>query len=272
MKRRVLIAAVVAVVSVVFSAQTSGRIVSSQDAVFTMRVPVLTYHRILCQVPADRIQNTPLFMCPENLDAQMALLQSQGWHTVTAGALADAMESHTCLPAKTFVIFDDDGPLDAYTNGAPIWEKHGFTATFAMVVGKTGWTEAELPGKPHFDWDQARDLMARGFEIANHTWMHMSVPRMNTLQFYWEVIHASSVMKEETGVAPKVFVYPYGGFNSASPSLLRPFFEMAFTTQPSGVYSTNAMMTAPRVEVYRWTTPDRLVTYMNRYAHPCPGE
>ena len=68
----------------------------------------------------------------------MSLLASAGWHTITTDALVDDLYNHVCPDPKSFVITVDDGALDGYTDGAPIWLRYGFRATFAMVVGKPG--------------------------------------------------------------------------------------------------------------------------------------
>ena len=251
------------------------------DTPFALHVPVLMYHRIQCPTSGQRLAG--LFLCPAALDAQMALLQSKGWHTITGDQLADDVTNHTCPGPKTFVVTVDDGALDGYTNGAPVWDVHGFTATFAMVTGKAGdylmdpapsWYS---PAKPHFSWDQARDLVGRGFGVANHTVMHTAVANDTTAQLDAEVQAAQDQINTELGFMPKVFVYPYGAFGTTETQYLAQRFVLAFTDPGStgavnGADETTDPMHAPRIRVvggFHPTTPNGLLNKMKPYAVPC---
>lgn len=238
---------------------------------FVLHVPVLMYHRIQCDIEPSDNKNRSLFLCPKNFDAQLSYLHDRGWQTVTASQLADALYSGTCLPAKTFVITIDDGALDGYINGAPIMEKYGFRATYAMVVGSVGdyLTNPNL-SKPHFSWDQARDLVARGFDIANHTMTHASVASLSKAGLNRQVDAAQAKLTQELGFSPKVFVYPYGSVGKGTaPAYLSSRFEMAFTTKHGGVETTSDPMRSPRIRVSRSTTPAALLRSMMPFSNPC---
>lgn len=268
MKRLIRAALLALTIAAISAAATSAA--TPATPAFTQRIPVLMYHRIQCEV-TGKASNAGLFVCPAQLDAEMAALEERGWHTVTAGQLAEAMLSRTCLAPKTFVITVDDGALDGYTAGAPIFDAHGFDATYAIVVGKVGLSAEEAPAKPHFSWDQARDLIARGHELANHTWTHSSVRTLSDAKLDAQVIRSSDTIEAETGIRPRIFVYPYGAFSDASAAKLEPLFDMAFTTQAEAPYSTDRLTEAPRLRVSRSTTVAGLLEKMGRFAQPCPA-
>ena len=241
---------------------------------FELRVPVLMYHRIDCEVDPGRASS--LFLCPARLDAQMALLKARGWHSITSEELAVALASRTCLPPKTFVIHVDSGWLDGYTNGAPIWEKYGFRATFYMVVGYPAGAIRE-GYKPHFSFAQARDLLARGHTIGNHTWSHASLggtPSQAKLDL--EVTHAQDVLEAEGLVrrgAPRTFVYPGGAIGAGVVEYLTAHgyaasFSTKLTTMP-GLHSTDRPQLSPRLRVVRTTTPKTLLSAMRPFDTPC---
>ncbi len=247
------------------------------SAPFTLRIPAVMVHRVQCDVPPVSIKNKGLFLCPNTFDAQLQLLSQQGWSTITAAQLADDMVSGTCPAPKTFVITIDDGALDGYTNGAPIMEKYGFTATFAMVAGKVGdyLTNPNL-SKPHFSWDQARDLVVRGFDIANHTMDHVSIAKLSQAGLDREVQAAQDLFLQQLGFAPKVFVYPYGSVGKGTaPAYLSSRFELAFTDPgndgaKNGAYESTAdPMHAPRIRDSRSTTPAALLKLMKPFSNPC---
>lgn len=242
-----------------------------------MHVPVLMYHNIECATSTTRLRG--LFVCPDALDAQMALLEQNGWHTITADELAADVTSGTCPGPKTFVVTVDDGALNGYTNGAPVWESHGFRATFAMVTGKAGDYLLDPPptwynaAKPHFSWDQARDLIARGHGVANHTVMHTAVANDTTTQLDAEVQAAQDQIARELGFTPKLFVYPYGLLGTTETPYLAARFVLAFTDPgngaPAGADETTDPMHAPRLRVSRSTTPTGLLSKMHPYRQPC---
>lgn len=232
-----------------------------------LHVPVLMYHRIQCPDADTRLPG--LFVCPDTLDAQMTMLAANGWHTISVAQLADDMLNGVCPAPKTFAITVDDGALDGYTNGAPIWEAHDMTATFAMVTGKAGdYLTGGGGSKPHFSWDQARDLIARGFGIANHTVKHTSVKNDSRAALDREVQAAQDKIATEVG-ATTVFVYPYGSFGSAETSYLAARFAIAFTTKAGAFENPADPMHAPRIRVSHSTTPSALLSRLNTWKVPC---
>lgn len=237
---------------------------------YQLNVPVLMYHRIQCPDPSEKYPG--LFICPDAFDSQMALIAADGWQTITADQLADDMLAGVCPGPKTFVVTIDDGALDGYTTGAPILEKYGFRGTFAMVVGKVGdYLTDPTVAKPHFDWDQARELVARGHGIANHTMTHVSVDTLTTTaKLDAQIQAAEDQLQSQLGFAPKVFVYPSGATGTADAlAYLNARFELALTTAYGAVESTTNPMRAPRIRVDPSMTPETVLATLTRFADPC---
>src|SRR5678815_4663984 len=80
------------------------------------------------------------------------------------------------VPDKLVVLTFDDAVRSHYTTVAPLLERYGFGATFFVT---------EFPQPPFSDttlymtWPQMGDLSRRGFELANHTWKHRHVDRVD---------------------------------------------------------------------------------------------
>ena len=89
---------------------------------------------------------------------------------------ADGPRSLTRVPDRLVVLTFDDAVRSHYTTVAPLLERYGFGATFFVT---------EFPQPPFSDttlymtWAQIGDLNRRGFEVANHTWKHTHVDRMD---------------------------------------------------------------------------------------------
>lgn len=260
--RRWIAIALIAVASMI------GGQAAAAAAPFEMKVPVLMYHRIACTRPDGTYSS--LFVCPARLGEHMAAVKAAGWQSITTDQLLAAMQSRTCLRRKTFVITVDDGALDGYENGAPIWEAHGFRASFYMVVGKAGdYLTKDGLQKPHFSWDQARDLIARGHAIGNHTWTHVSVETLGDTKWQNQIVRSQDKLEAELGFRPNTFVYPYGSYSFASAERLKAEFGMAFTTEAGGKHSTDRMMLSPRVRVSRSTSAAELLDKMRPYRRSC---
>ncbi|KMK77882.1 hypothetical protein AB990_04880 [Alkalihalobacillus pseudalcaliphilus] len=97
----------------------------------------------------------------------------------------------------------DDGPDPTYTlDIAQILEKYGARGTF-FVTGK----QVELePGLIH-------DLFEKKHEIANHSYSHREMNRLNEEQIKEEVIKTGDLIYQEIGIKPTLFRPPGGVFN-----------------------------------------------------------
>ena len=264
-----LLALFVASITLLVAVSAREPAVARADTAFQMNVPVLMYHRIQCPDPTTTYVG--LFLCPALFDQQLALLESQGWHTITGDQLVEDLVTQSCPQPKTFVITIDDGALDGYTAGAPILEKHGFHGTFSMVVGKAGdYLTNPALSKPHFDWDQARDLVARGHGVANHTMWHRDIGAMSTDELDSAVGDAQDKLVQELGFGPRVFVYPAGSVGSAA-AYLSSRFGLAFTTETGAVEASTDPMLSPRLRVDGTESAAAVLNSMSPYANPCAG-
>ena len=66
-------------------------------------VPVLNYHQI------EEKDGNPLTLWPDQFEAQMAYLSSEGYTTITIDEMMDAFENGTPLPEKPVIITCDAG-------------------------------------------------------------------------------------------------------------------------------------------------------------------
>ena len=231
---------------------------------FKLNVPVLMYHRIRC-VGDDTSPkvNPSLRVCPELFEEQLTTLREDGWQTITADELADALAQRQCPGPKTFVISIDDGAIDGYDNAAPIMEKLGFRGTFYVIASR-----GDDPRR--ISWDQTRDLLARGHGIGSHSWSHRSVGRGDPKELYVEIEMAQQEFASELGFRPRTFVYPYGSYGpGAIRQLQESNLELAFTTESGGTHSTEEPLLSPRVRVKPTHDGLELVRHLDKWADPC---
>jgi len=96
----------------------------------------------------------------------------------------------------------DDGPNPATTPRLlKMLKERGIKATFFCL----GQCVAQNP-------DVAKQIVEEGHEIANHSWSHPQLTKMNEAGVRSEIDRAHNVIKQTTGVTPALMRPPYGAF------------------------------------------------------------
>ena len=123
----------------------------------------------------------------------------------TACARAPHVRAPEPVPDKLVVLTFDDAVRSHYTTVAPLLERYGFGATFFVT---------EFPQPPFSDttlymtWAQIGELHRRGFEVANHTWKHTHVTRMDRTRFVEELRYVEEKLRALGAPHPVSFAYP----------------------------------------------------------------
>lgn len=112
---------------------------------------------------------------------------------------------------KKVCIFFDDGWKNQFDVALPVLKDFGFKATFSIITDYIGIDRGTFWSR--MNDDELRVLKNLGMEIASHSKTH---PHMNNLtreQLIDEIINSKYVLTE-MGFNVKIFVYPYGEYNS----------------------------------------------------------
>ncbi len=146
-----------------------------------IRAPVmLMYHAI--GRPGERASR---FIVPlRRFERQMAWLDSRGYRIMGLGELLECRRRHTLPPARSVVITFDDGYADNHALALPVLQARRFPATFFLVSGAVGGTNAwdaggELAGRALMSWEQAAELLRHGMAVGSHTRSHPVVPGLS---------------------------------------------------------------------------------------------
>ena len=109
-------------------------------------------------------------------------------------------------PFITFTF--DDFPRSAFLVGAPLVERFGGHATFYASLGRIG-TKNNLGEQ--FHKADLQSLVARGHEVASHTFRHSSAHKMGYREFEHDVRRGLEALRDQLGgQASSNFAYPYG--------------------------------------------------------------
>ncbi len=207
-------------------------------------VPILMYHHIAVPPPnADAIR-LDLSVWPDNFDAQMAILASQGYHTVTLADVYNADMKGTPLPSKPIVFTFDDGYDDNYTNALPILKKYNFTGTFYIASGLL-----ERPG--YMTWAQVVDLYKQGMDIEAHSVTHPSLKGKPVDFLLREIGGSKRALESMLGHPILFFCYPSGEYDDLTIKVLQETGFLSATTTKAGAWQNAALPYEwPRVRVH----------------------
>ncbi len=215
-----------------------------------VKLPVIMYHSIYTDSPSEYA------VTPQQLENDMKWLHDNGYKTVSAQNLCDYVFNNGSLPEKCVMITLDDG----YYNNMqilPLLEKYDMCAVIS-IVGK--YTDEYAENDPHnlnysyLTWKDVNDLLDSGrVEIGNHTYdMHSlyngrkgcAKNASESENNYVSAISADiSLMQEKirenTGISPFIFTYPFGAVSPESRSVLRENgFLITFTCRELPNYIT----------------------------------
>lgn len=125
--------------------------------------------------------------------------------SAAVGAFAETASQDPKPPLRLTLTFDD-GTRDHYTIAVPELEKRGWRGLFCIITDKVG-TDG------HVTWDDVRDMVKRGHEIAAHTVSHVDLAALaragNTNEIRRQVAECCEKIKAETGVRPRLLCLPF---------------------------------------------------------------
>ncbi len=208
-------------------------------------VPILMYHYISTP-PAngDRFVKD-LAVTAENFSKQLKLLKDQGYTSITPDDLIGALWRGKRLPKKPIMFTFDDGYVDAYANAFPLLKQFGYTGTFFVV---TDWLDQNKTG--YLNWDMARAMVRGGMYIQSHSRDHEDFRHRPHEWYVDEIYNSIKAIETHTGVRPRFFCYPYGGYdNVAIRELQAAGIEAAFTENDSRYEYASNTMRLPRVRI-----------------------
>jgi peptidoglycan/xylan/chitin deacetylase (PgdA/CDA1 family) len=235
--------------------QTSLQRQLQVPSTYNDQVAVLMYH----DVQPD--SSNTITVTPQRLDADLTLLQQEGFHIIPISQMAAFMEHRATIPEKAVVLTFDDGYEGVYRYALPVLQKHHAPATIFLI----GYYVGNLPG--YLTWPEVRQLEASGLvTVGGHTYNqhvpksagesdlaepatidHLFNPktgREETKQEYEARMLSDSQLLQETfknelGHTTIYFAYPYGAYNATFIKILHETgFRYMFTTQ-TGVNGIN---------------------------------
>lgn len=203
------------------------------------------YHHIQPENIARNLGQTSLTVDSTIFQEQMAYLAANGYTTLWADELANALINHTQLPFKSVVITMDDGYADNYTYALPVLEQYHLKANLMLATGLVDSNPDMLT------WSEVQGMKNSGlYYFTNHTWSHWPVSRGPQSKIVEEISTAQTQIQQNTGQTVNIFTYPYGSFNDNAILTLRQMGYIAGFTEIPGFYQCDSfLMTLHRTRV-----------------------
>jgi len=104
------------------------------------------------------------------------------------------------VASPVFALTFDDGPDPEFTNDVlDILQQRGLKATFNMM----GYNAEHHP-------ELAKEVVARGHEVSNHTWTHRDLAYEDESNTYLQISRGRKLITDVTGQVPRYFRPPRG--------------------------------------------------------------
>lgn len=122
--------------------------------------------------------------------------------------------------ADAIAITFDDGFENFAQVAAPMLLEHGWPVTLFVVTDRAGRTndwngspEEGIPTLPLLDWPALARLAAAGVTLGSHSRTHRDLTRLTRDALMCEIETSAERLRQETGITPRHFAYPYGRCN-----------------------------------------------------------
>ncbi|WP_442773857.1 polysaccharide deacetylase family protein [Lactococcus hircilactis] len=227
------------------------------------QLPILMFHYASSQ--AADLAGGSNWMPDATLEADLALLQKQGYTTLTARQAVQVMTTHTKPSSKMVWLTFDDGSLTLYRDVFPLLKKYHMHATGAIITGFVDKGQSGI-----LTWDQIKEMKASGLvDFVSHTVSHLDLGTLDQAQATEQLEQSKKELDQQLNQKTDIIVYPAGGYNAATLDIAKPLGYKYGLLDPgrNGAVAKEAtlsdgLLTLPRFRMASTTGPDALFPYL----------
>jgi peptidoglycan/xylan/chitin deacetylase (PgdA/CDA1 family) len=152
--------------------------------------------------------------------------------------IRDDLPRVDCAKAKCVALTFDDGPIKGTGALLKILAAHHAKATFFVL----GSMVKENP-------DMLRREVAAGHEIGDHTWNHPQLTILSTAKIRKQIQSTHDIIKEASGVTPRLLRPPYGATSRRVSRIARSFgmLQITWAVDPQDWKETTAGPVVKRI-------------------------
>ena len=176
----------------------------------------------------------------EQFEAHLNHLSNAGYQIWPLTKVSEYIRKNQPFPARVAAITIDDAYISVYTEAYPRLSKRSWPFTVFVATDSV-----DRNFRSYMSWKQMREMQSNGVTFANHSASHdyliQKKPGENNQQ--WQVRITSDIqraqkqLKAELGIAPMLFAYPYGEYNTALANIVTKMGYVAFGQHsgPAGI-------------------------------------
>lgn len=201
----------------------------------SVTLPIIMYHGML----RDPKMQGEFVISPDLFESDLRYIKEHGYHTVVMRDLIDFVYKGKDLPENPIMITFDDGYYNNYIYAYPLLQKYDCK----MVLSPIGFYADQYSKAndlsatySNASWDNLKEMLLSGYvELQNHSYnMHASNgSRLGTKKKsseteadYKKALHddlqkAQERFRDELGVTPTTFTYPFGAISDSSTSVIK---------------------------------------------------
>ena len=230
-------------------------------------VPIIMYHAVM----KDEGRSGKYVITPEVLREDIEYILDMGYEPVFISDIINFVYSDSPHPQKPIVLTFDDGYYNNYLYAYPISKEYGIKAVIS-IIGKHTYLQSESGEKQaesysHVSWEQLKEMSDSGlWEVGNHTYDMHNTGKKNGLlaasgknteeknkNIISDITKLQDLIKENVGVTPKTFVFPFGSYDENTNALIR---DLGFEATLSCIEGINEISRGGNTELlYRYNRP-----------------
>jgi peptidoglycan/xylan/chitin deacetylase (PgdA/CDA1 family) len=171
-------------------------------------VPILAYHSISKNLFGYSHPYYQINTSPNVFTDQMKWLRNAGYRSLDLNDLPAAFESGSDL-SKCFVITFDDGYRDFLTEGWPVMQQCGFSATVFLATDRIQTSPSRIEGADYLTWQDVRELHSQGISFGSHTVSHPDLRSMEPNEIDYELGYSKEMIERMVSAPVRSFSYPF---------------------------------------------------------------
>lgn len=170
----------------------------------------------------------------DQFDAHLAELAGHGYVVRPLSAIVADLAEGRPLADRTIALTIDNAYRSVLTEAWPRLKRAGLPVTLFVAADII-----DRGSDQYMSWDQLRGLVAEGVEIGVLNAGYDDMTQASDDENMARINRAIGRVREELGITPRLFAYPYGAWGAAARALVRPRFAAALG-QHSGAIGPGA--------------------------------
>lgn len=186
---------------------------------------------------------------PEQFQQHLDFLLQHEYRVMHLEDIITALKTGIALPDKCIALTIDDAYISAFTEAYPRAVRYEYPLTvFVSTAAVDDRTEGYL------SWEQMREMQSEGIGFQNHSHSHDHLIRRSDDESEddWEQRIAADIqmaqnrIRDELGVTPTLFAYPYGEYNQALKQTVTSMGMIGFGQQSGPLWRQADFTALPR--------------------------